>query len=59
VGYEPVQFTAGPLVFRDFVARVVDVSGDALPNNLAFIPVMPLDVGGFTLATTCDGQAVC
>ncbi len=45
------QFTAGPLVFRDFDASVLSTVS-ASPNSLADISVLPLDVGGFTLETT-------
>ena len=54
------QFTAGPLVFRNFAATFVDRIGDPgiSPVNLESIPVVPLDVGGFTLATTFSATGI-
>jgi hypothetical protein len=51
------QFTAGPLVFSDFTIFLLrNPSGFALPTSLTDISVVPLDVGGFTLASTWEAS---
>jgi hypothetical protein len=45
------EFTAGPLVFRDFTSFLFSTVS-ASPNSLADISVLPLDVGGFSLETS-------
>ena len=54
------QFTAGPLVFRDFDIFYLNPTSCcgccALPASLADISVVPLDVGGFTLASNWEAS---
>lgn len=46
------EFTAGPLVFRDFTISLLRACCFSLPTSLTDISVVPLDAGGFTLAST-------
>jgi hypothetical protein len=51
------QFAAGPLVFSDFTIFFSrNPSCCALPTSLTDISVVPLDVGGFTLASTWEAS---